>query len=1105
MSAANFASAAAAGAPAPPVRRWLWAWLGYLGFVVYGSLVPLDFRPMPLEQAWAAFQQIPYLQLGVQSRADWVANGVLYLPLALLGALALSGGRPGVAAALLSLLLATGLAVAVEFTQQFFPPRTVSQNDLLAEGLGSLLGAALSLRVAPWLARAREFAGSQRARVAGFVLPAYAVLWTLHAFFPYDLLVSRAELADKLASGLWGWGAASPEGGSALRTLLHASAETVLAMPLGMALAQWRGTRPAQAALWGAAIGVVVELGQLLIASGLSQGLSVATRAAGLAAGAWAWPRWQRQGSEPARRWIDRQLHWLVGPYLALLAVAAGFGRHAWVGLARAEQSWADLRWQPFYYHYYTTEAEALRSLGSVVLMFVPLALLAWARRSSPVPAALLAGLLAALLELGKLALADIHPDPTNVWIAVATVGLIVRLAPALAMSPLQAAAPAPSAGSPAAPPGRAQALPSPTSPAVATQAVRAAAAHALAPQGLALLVTAVAALAALGWPGVALPTLAAVLLAAGLAAWRPLSVLLVLPLALVMLDFAPWSGRSFVDEFDLVLVVAACWAWARSGPPGKGVRVLPPTVGLAFALFGSSLLLGAGVAAAGAGALDLNALSHPYSPLAGLRIVKGALQAWLFVAVARRLAATDEAVGAWLGAGMALGLAATVAWVAWERLAFVGDLFDFRSDYRVTGPISAMHRGGAYIECWLAVSAAFVAAAVATARRRWVFWGGALLLLAAAYAMLVTYSRNGYAALSLVLAVALLAGLRRAWGQARASLALMALLVLGGAVVAASLPGLAGSFAQERLRQSATDLAVRVAHWQEALSLRGDSAWKAVLGAGVGRFPETHFWTSREPRAASFRLEPGDDNRHLRLGPGATVYVEQIVDPPAGKALNLTLNLRSEAGAPAITVTLCRKWMLTSSECEQAEVKGIVAPGRWQTQDAKIAPLPAPTSVFEALAPIKLSLHTPAKGTAVDVDNVSLHAEGAGMLLYNGSFAAGMDRWFFATDLDPPWHVHSLPVGLLFDQGWFGLLSAGLLAAAAGLEAVRRAWRGSAVGLAALLGLLAFAVSGSLNTLIDAPRFLWLALVLLWLGAAQSFAAPPQAPGSRRPAAPST
>ena len=39
-------------------------WLLWVAFVVYGSLVPLEFHAMPWEQALAQFSRTPMLQLG---------------------------------------------------------------------------------------------------------------------------------------------------------------------------------------------------------------------------------------------------------------------------------------------------------------------------------------------------------------------------------------------------------------------------------------------------------------------------------------------------------------------------------------------------------------------------------------------------------------------------------------------------------------------------------------------------------------------------------------------------------------------------------------------------------------------------------------------------------------------------------------------------------------------------------------------------------------------------------------------------------------------------------------------------------------------------------
>jgi hypothetical protein len=62
--------------------------------VIYGSLVPLDFHPIAAAQAWQKLLDAPMLVVGAPGRADWIANGVLYLPVGFLGCIALLGRRP---------------------------------------------------------------------------------------------------------------------------------------------------------------------------------------------------------------------------------------------------------------------------------------------------------------------------------------------------------------------------------------------------------------------------------------------------------------------------------------------------------------------------------------------------------------------------------------------------------------------------------------------------------------------------------------------------------------------------------------------------------------------------------------------------------------------------------------------------------------------------------------------------------------------------------------------------------------------------------------------------------------------------------------------------
>jgi glycopeptide antibiotics resistance protein len=1048
----------------------LWLFLAYGAFVVYGSLVPLEYRPLPLDLAWQRFQRIPFLELGLDSRADWVANGVLYAPLAFFGARAAWAlGLAQALAAALAIALCWALAVGVEFTQLWFPARTVSLNDILAECLGSVVGAFAAPFLAGWLDRLAQAWRHGGARLLPRLLELYGAAYVLLCFFPYDLLLSAAEFDGKLNGAGWGWWLAPHERGMFL-VLLQLGVEVALAMPIGAALVL---RRPGAVTPWarvlavGALLGLGIEGGQMLIASGVSQGASVASRVLGVAAGAVLLP-WLRTAGLPGLRAALRPVAlplWAL--YLPLLTAVNGAFRFRWQGLAEAQASWLATHLLPFYYHYYTTEAIAMFSLGSVALMYLPVAALGWLHGWRARTVVIVAALLCSAVEAGKLFLAETHADPTNLLIAMAANALAMGLG-ALAYRmppPVGAAAPAPRLTR-----GSAWLL-----------ALPAAAAWALAfpawPLELLLLLTAAAAVT-----------------------WRwPVAALLLVPALLPVLDLAPWSGRFYLDEFDLLQAVVLAVALHRTPAQPAPRRLLA----LAFSLLAFSLALSSLRALWPLAWPDANSFNSYLSPWNALRIAKGGVWAWLFVRLWQRLPAAGPLKARLFSAGMVFGLGATVLFMLWERVEFVG-LFDFATNFRATGPFSAMHKGGASIECYLVVGAAFVAALVLRARSLALRAAALLGLAGVSYAVMVTFSRNGYGALAAVLAVsllALLAGLR--WRPLPWQPLVFGLLALGVALGVA-LPVLEGRYAQERLAKSERDLASRQAHWEDGLSLRDPGALTTLFGMGLGRFPDTHFWRSREPQhAGSYSLGRDGDRRFLRLGQGATLYIDQILDGPATGVMGLSLDARAVAGRPKLTASLCEKWTLTSLGCTSVEAAitpapaGAAAssrPGPWQHIDIPVDAGALLKGLKPWAAPLRLSLHTPADG-ALDVTNVQLGTVVGDQLLRNGSFTRGMDHWFFATDLDPPWQLHSLPATVLFDQGWLGVVAWTAVALCALAAALALAWRGQALLPAALPALVGFGVSGSVNTLIDVPRFLWLLLVLLWLAAERAPPAQDRAP----------
>lgn len=178
----------------------------YLIFVIYGSLVPLHFVPIPFDRAITEFQNIHFLDLGIDSRADWVANLLLFIPLSFLYNQLATSNKTGAAKHVVSfvvLLVSIGLAFGIEFTQLFFPNRTVSQNDIWAESLGGGIGIACQYL---WGAKLQIYLDrlwqqeSRKTRLMR-VLNVYLTILLAFSVLPLDLTISPVELYHKWQEG----------------------------------------------------------------------------------------------------------------------------------------------------------------------------------------------------------------------------------------------------------------------------------------------------------------------------------------------------------------------------------------------------------------------------------------------------------------------------------------------------------------------------------------------------------------------------------------------------------------------------------------------------------------------------------------------------------------------------------------------------------------------------------------------------------------------------------------------------------------------------------------------------------------------------------------
>lgn len=1046
---------------------WLFA---YLAFVVYGSLLPFDYRPIPFEQAINQFLHIRYLDLGVVSRADWIANILLYMPLAYLAvdwATASRGiattHRAPIGGMVFAIVLSLGTALAVEFLQIFFAPRTVSLNDLLAEGIGTVLGLFLWARYHRTFRQLVDDFRHADAHSVHAAIILYLIAYLALALFPFDLLVSGAEWRGKLASGRVAWILA--DNCTGLRCLVQLLAEAAAIAPLGLLLALANPRlRLTRVAALGLALGIALELLQLAIASGTSQGMSVVMRVVGLVGGAWvgrSLPRLSLQAVANRIRWTTLLL---TIPYLFALTWLNGWWSEHWLEPSEAINRLAELKLLPLYYHYFSTETHAVASVLSQLGMYAPVGMAYWAqtysRRSLAavrlLPLALVTASLSLFVELGKLAVPGRHPDLSNLFFAVG--GALISY---LALSWLSRRISGQSQPA-VADPSTLRADEAPESfPATA----------AAAPQTWLILGLLALGLAA----GLARHPYGPWLPAIGLSGYgllllkRPWAWLLVIPATLPLVDLSPFAGRQLLDVFDLIVLTSLLVGYWRLSPLRK--RSWPRhTLAIAYLTLWASWLLAFWLGIQPYGEAVTLGLGASHSPLEAWMVGKGLFWALLAVPLLRRVPSeqTTTALRMILH-GLFIGLTLEVIYILWERHIFTG-LFDFANVYRVTGTFASMHTGGAYIEAFLALAFPTSIMMMTGRGKRWARPLGLFVMAASVYGMAVTFSRGGYAGLAMATVVTLL-GL--AIGAKRFGRRLgRAIVVASVVLLVVGLPVLSGDFAQQRLSQSAKDLDIRLDHWTHALAMLQQPTSALVTGKGFGSYPRSYLATAGPvQQPATFALIEESGKKFLRLTPGKPLYLDQAVDIGPHQAYGIAIEVRFPFGKGELSIPLCEKDLLYSFTCQWLRFPATDGIDGWQRLTLGFDSQSLGAGGAWPHRPVRLSLYNSGTLGPVDVATVRLRAADGADLLQNGDFSQGLDHWLYVTDQDLAWHIHQQAVETYFAQGLLGLLGVTLLLFGA-LRVLRRGIMGGCTDAAVLLGaIVGFLVVGLLGSTVDSAR----------------------------------
>jgi len=270
------------GLPAPRRAHLAILLLLCAGISIYGSWVPFHFASKSLFQALADFAQIKLFLPA--SRSDWAANFLLFLPVGFLGTGICQIDRGGPRRYwLLPVLLVTGIScmasVLLEFSQEWFPDRVPSVNDIGAQTIGALWGGiAWTVGGQPVVDWIRRWSATWEAdqRLNNVLILAVAT-HLLSLSLPLDLTIRPSDLWHKYQGGrirLVPFQNIVPESPEAWFELTFLMGGSALAGWLLMRLQSPRqGSRVKlilQLVLGGLAFCTLVELMQLLVFSRFS-------------------------------------------------------------------------------------------------------------------------------------------------------------------------------------------------------------------------------------------------------------------------------------------------------------------------------------------------------------------------------------------------------------------------------------------------------------------------------------------------------------------------------------------------------------------------------------------------------------------------------------------------------------------------------------------------------------------------------------------------------------------------------------------------------------------------------------------------------------------
>ena len=178
----------------------------FSAFIVYGSVFPFDWQAIPGLGPWDALLTILRDDGTRASRIDFATNVMLSIPVAfcLMAALRARWHARDLGLALMVLLWCLLLGALVETAQVYVPGRVPSRFDILAQGLGALVGLSLWAWRGEWLWSSIFDWSPFNEQHGGWRQAAnlYLVAMFAYGLLPLDLTINPFDLYAKWKQGM---------------------------------------------------------------------------------------------------------------------------------------------------------------------------------------------------------------------------------------------------------------------------------------------------------------------------------------------------------------------------------------------------------------------------------------------------------------------------------------------------------------------------------------------------------------------------------------------------------------------------------------------------------------------------------------------------------------------------------------------------------------------------------------------------------------------------------------------------------------------------------------------------------------------------------------